>query len=248
MLSFPTVAASLALIASVSALPTATSNAAGLEARGYVDCPSGYWYSKCGVHDGCFNYDPCSGQTPPPPPPPSCTPGRVIGPQFIDLQVRVPDAPMSSTSGNLMALFRDDSSAHRFQDQVAQFHGIPKEAKQCTIGWRQNGSPSRTFGVLDAAGRVSYQVLPSLPAPVTYNAVRALVPADAPERSIDFTNWDILPNAYDHMGGDIPCAESIYVYLTLTKDIKQGGVFLQGVDNAQGSPDLQQGVFVSYTC
>ena len=245
MFSLNTVAASLALVASISALPTSNSNPADLQTRKYVDCKVGYWYSKCGNFDGCFNYDPCSGQTPPPPPA-SCKPGRIIAPQFIDLQVHLPDAPMSSTSGNLMALFRDDSVGHRFQDQVALFHGIPKDAKRCSFGWRQNGSPTRTFGVVDENGRINYQAIPTLPSPVTYNAIKALVPADAPEHSADFTFWDRSARAEEHLGSDLPCSESIYLYLTPTKDIQHGGVFMQGVSD--GPSELHQGIYIDYSC
>jgi len=253
MLSFPTIAASLALLTGVSALPASASPPPLLEARKYLECPTGYWYSKCGTTDGCFNYDPCSGSAPPPPPPPpaGCSPGRIIGPDLIDLPVGQPDAPVSLSPGQkLLAVFRDDTKAHRRQDQVALFRGIPAAAKKCFVGWRQNGSPARVFAVEDAAGRVAYQPLPaaSLPAPVTYRAVRALLPAGAPERSIDFTNWDILPEANDHLGGEVDCAESIYVYLTLAKDIQHGGVSMQGISNAQGSPESQQGVYIGYTC
>jgi len=198
MLSFPTVAASLALIASVSALPTTTSNTAKLEARTHVECSPGFCYSKCGTFDGCFNYDPCAhGQTfppspPSPPPPPACrTAGRVIAPQLLDLQVRSPDAPATNTSGNLMAIFRDDSTGHRFQDQVALFSGIPKDAKTCTLGWRQNGSPTRNFVRYDNGGLVSARFVPSLPSSVTLNAVKPS-PPPAPPKSASTSPTGIL--------------------------------------------------------
>jgi hypothetical protein len=242
----------LALIASASALPTSTSHTAKLDNRESLECPTGSWYSKCGVIDGCFSYDPCTGQrTPPPPPPPppaSCTSGRVIAPQLLNLSPLSPDAPASASTSNLMAVLRDHSEEPRFQDQVALFRGIPKDAKTCQIGWRQNGSPAQVFKTFGDGGRLSTKLIPSLPSPVTYSAVRALVPAEAPETSLDFTNWDTYTTPEEHNGGNVPCSESIYVYLTLTDDIKKGGVIMQGVSGNEGTPAQQQGLWIDYTC
>jgi hypothetical protein len=238
----------LALVTSVVALPTSSSTSGNLASRDYHECSAGYWYSKCGTWDGCYNYDPCSlppqtvpSQTPPPPPP-ACKSGRVIAPQFTDLQVQHPDSPMTNTSGNLMALFRE-GEGKRNQDQVAMFTGIPRDAKSCRIGWRQKALP-RTFGVEDN-GRVAFQVIPRLPQPVTYNAVRGLVDVNASERTMDFTFWDQSPGAVEHDNGDVPCSENIYVYLTPANGVT-GGVFMQG--SSEVPAEEQQGVFIDYTC
>lgn len=49
---------SIGFLAVASALPTASS-LNKLQTREWQECAPGTWYSKCGIYDGCFDYDPC---------------------------------------------------------------------------------------------------------------------------------------------------------------------------------------------
>lgn len=174
------------------------------------------------------------------------TTGEIKPPGLIDLQIRSPDADSGHITNSVLAVHKDDSEGHRFQDQVAIFSEVPKEAKTCSLNWRQraiaNETDQRPFKVYDANGLVSFRILTGFPKadePVTWNVINSFVPPNAADRHMDFTNWDKVPTADEHGNGEIPCSESIYVRLSITDGTK-GGVWMQQ------SADMS--VYVSYAC
>ena len=129
-------------------------------------------------------------------------------------------------------------------EQAAVFTGIPAEATSCTLGWRQADASARLFVVVGSALVASLQLqgFPTgSPPVVSWASVEPFVEAsNTTALHPDFTAWDKIQDANDHIAGGITCAQEIYLKLALDGRNGDGHLYF--------NQDEKNGFYVAYSC
>ncbi|KAI0841186.1 hypothetical protein F5Y06DRAFT_260881 [Hypoxylon sp. FL0890] len=251
MLSIIKTAASLACLATV-----ALAGPINLSGRGDTDCEAGKVFYVCANgYRGCFEKDPCalppiattslaSGPTPTTittvTTATACSTGSVWQPTMYNLLPGEPDKTQPAVS-YLQFQVQDNQPE---QEQVAVFQGIPASAKTCYLNWAQAAEAERTFTV-DGSGYSTVEQLTGFPAagqPISSASIAQYEPADKSKaQHPDFTFWDKQSkDAVTHKGGEIDCAENVYLKVALDTLNGDGRVYME--------QDAKNGFYITYTC
>ncbi|KAI1137796.1 hypothetical protein F5Y05DRAFT_62364 [Hypoxylon sp. FL0543] len=249
-------AASLACLATVAlAGPINAGSGRMFSRRGDTDCEAGkVFYACANGYRGCFEQDPCA--LPPvatttslpsgPAPttittaPETCSNGSVWQPTMYNL---LPGEPDKAQPAVTYLQFQVQANQPE-QQQVAVFQGIPATAQKCYLNWAQAAEAERTFTV-DGSGYSAVQQLTGFPAagaPVSSASIAQYVPADqAKTQHPDFTFWDKQSkDAATHSGGEVDCAEDVYLKVSLDTLNGDGRVYME--------QDAKNGFYITYTC
>ncbi|KAM0193371.1 hypothetical protein ACHAPI_007683 [Fusarium lateritium] len=209
----------LACLASVaSALPT---NAARQAAT--TECEKGTWYSTCGEIVGCFDHDPCIN-------PPAPTPASGDKPDVTEQETSTTTtaAPVYETivpealydifpehpeyaKGKVNGIHLETYDNKSQVEQAIVFKNIPKDAKFCSLSWRQGPRFSTAFVIKgDDSQAEAYQLsgFPKDGEDVTYKAVKPFDDAEASVGGPNFTMWDVSEERA-HGIGMVECAETL---------------------------------------
>ncbi|KAI1334215.1 hypothetical protein F5Y15DRAFT_402341 [Xylariaceae sp. FL0016] len=195
------------------------------------DCAPGLIFYNCANGAcGCYpsGVDPCTTTTTTTsatPSPTNTDPVTIREPKMWTLYPGNPDAEDGPTTG-LNLVRRDNGSVN---EGLAVFAGIPAGAKQCMLGWVQAPLGERDFTVTDN-GLATFRQLPGMAegVEVTAATVAPYVLDAGREISMDFTYWDKQQEgAATHGGGEVECAETIYVQASINADGGDGSIFFE---------------------
>ncbi|CAH0040166.1 unnamed protein product [Clonostachys rhizophaga] len=143
--------------------------------------------------------------------------GSRIGPfQIYNLYPLEPERSEAPIQAIHVETYRGQS----IREQVVVFKGIPPEARLCQLKWAQAPTPNQVFiakyGSNTEPG-ISTRQLSGFPAEGVAPSYASVQPFDtkAPETSptINFENWDTPGSSGTREGGDMVCAETIYLKL-----------------------------------
>lgn len=176
------------------------------------------------------------------------TTGKIWKPTMYNIYPQSPDVAKPAVSGLYVETFEGKSQ----REQVAVFTGIPAGAKQCSLGWSQAGKDDRVFILKGDSGLTRIRQLSGLPSSsggddtsssdaISFSSVQPY--DDAPEEEglgPDFTLWDDEQyDEWDHLGGQVDCAEEIYLRIALRDPATKASLYL--------GQDEQNGFWVEWT-
>lgn len=162
------------------------------------------------------------------------TTGRIWKPAMYNIYPQAPDVSKPAVTGLHIETFEGKSQL----EQVAVFSGIPAGAKQCTLGWSQADKEDRVFVLKGDTGLTRIRQLSDIPEPADGISFSSVQPYDdAPEQEAlgpDFTFWDDEQyDQWDHVGGQVDCANEIYLKVALYDPAAKSSLYL-GQDEQNG--------------
>ena len=173
---------------------------------------------------------------------------RITAPESWNIYPQRPDISRGPARGFEVDAFNNQSQL----EQVFVFRGIPKQAKTCTLGWSQNNHTDRVFLVDGEAALVNVRPLSGLPTPsaggdaargegITYAAIEPFDDAKKEdELNPDFTLWDDLDDDWDHIAGNVDCAEELAFKAALRDPQVKSHIYLES--------DEHNGIWLEYSC
>ncbi|KAH7316808.1 hypothetical protein B0I35DRAFT_434041 [Stachybotrys elegans] len=156
--------------------------------------------------------------------------GSVRRPAMHNIFPQQPDAHRGPLTGLHLETFANLSQL----EQVAVFRGIPAAASNCVLQWDQADKDSRTFIVKGGSGLTRMRLLEGLPdGPITFDSIRPFdTAADEDQFGADFTLWDDeMYGAQTHIASSIPCAEDIFIKISMRDPTTKTSLYLGQDDN-----------------